>query len=95
MSLYTWLGNGSSEYTVVSSRYNYWTTENNYQSITDIDIYSLPCHESQIKVYTMPIQAEQIDEIVEKVLEEFDKRQQEEEESSEEIPEETENGEAE
>lgn len=91
MSLYTWLSNGGNEYNVVSSRYNYWTTENNYQSISDIDIYSLPCHESQIKVYTMPIQAEQIDEIVEKVLEKLDKRQQE----SEETPEGNGNGEVE
>ncbi len=91
MSLYTWLGNGGNEYIVVSPRYNYWTTENNYQPISDIDIYSLPCHESQIKVYTMPIQAEQIDEIVEKVLEKLDERQQE----SEETPEENENGEVE
>lgn len=94
MSLYTWLGNCGNEYIVVSSRYNYWTTENNYQSISDIDIYSLPCHESQIKVYTMPIQAEEIDEIVEKVLEKLEEKQNENEEDNS-PSEETENEETE
>ena len=94
MSLYTWLGS-SIDYEIQSPRYNYWSVESSSSiPLVDIDIYNLPVNENQIKVYTMPIQPEQIDEIVEKVIEKLEEKQNENEEDNP-PSEETENGETE
>lgn len=83
MSLYTWLREHTRHfYDLSTTRYNNWTTENNFTNIQYLEEYFYPMqpHSNDVKIQEYIVTAidEKIDEIVEKVIQKLNEQQEEE-----------------